>query len=227
MKSITISVVAAVAMSTLAFGGGGIAPVEQPVVEEVVTPASSGFYVGLGYSLATIGENGWYGEDYGQGEDYPEDIWSGEYEQDAITLIAGYDFNEYIGVEGRYMIGMGDAEWEDDVSGTFEEDISFTNVAIYLKPMLPMGDVTLYGLLGYGQTTYTWDASDAEDITASGFQYGAGVSVAVTKQISLFIDYVKFAEDDSQQTVIDDDPYFDYVTNVDGHAITFGATYKF
>ncbi len=63
---------------------------------------------------------------------------SGEHDGDATLLLAGYNFNQYIGVEARYA-GLTDC---------------LENTAIYVKPMYPIGDATVYGLLGYGETTY-------------------------------------------------------------------------
>jgi opacity protein-like surface antigen len=211
MKKITSSIVAAMAVGTFAFAGGDIAPVE-PVVEvpEVVeTPGS--FYVGLAYSSVELNDM------WDDGRIYDEN-----YEQDALTFIAGYNFNEYIGVEGRYMMATGDADYSDangnEASWSF--DNNFENLAIYLKPMLPINNFTLYGLLGYGKTTFNYEGYS--DITASGLQYGAGVSYALTENLGLFVDYTVLAEDDDIQDVDGSDIY-----DVDGDSWNFGVTYTF
>ncbi|MCW8820989.1 MAG: porin family protein [Sulfurovum sp.] len=211
MKKFTLSVAAVMAMSTFAIAGGDIAPVEPVVETPVVEAAPGNFYVGLGYSFVEL-NNMW-----DDGSLYDEN-----YEQDALTFIAGYNFNEYIGVEGRYMMAAGDADYHDRLGNEDDSsfDNNFKNIAVYLKPMLPINDFTLYGLVGFGKTTYNYDA--LPDITANGLQYGAGVSYALYEKLSLFVDYTVLAEDDDIQIVSGDD-----VWDVDGDAWTFGLTYKF
>lgn len=212
MKKFTLSMAAVMTMSTFAIAGGDIAPVE-PIVETPMVEESTGaFYVGLGYSLVEL-NNMW-----DDGFLYDEN-----YEQDALTFIAGYNFNEYIGVEGRYMMAQGDADYHDRIAGSEDDwsfDNNFKNIAVYLKPMLPINEFTLYGLVGYGETTYNYEGYS--DITASGLQYGAGVSYEFYENLSVFVDYTVLAEDDDIQDVDGDD-----IWDVDGDAWTFGLTYKF
>lgn len=211
MKKIASSIVAAFAVSSFALAGGDIAPVE-PVVETPVIEESSGnFYIGLGYSFVELNDL-W--DSYGY-------LYDDNYEQDALTFIAGYNFNDYVGIEGRYMVAVGDADYYDAIGDYSESlDNNFENIAIYVKPMLPINSFTLYGLLGYGKTTFNYP--EYSDITASGFQYGAGVSYSFYENFSLFLDYTVLAEDDDIQIVDGDE-----VSDVDGDAVTFGLTYKF
>ena len=158
MKKIVLSVWAVAAMSSLGFAGGDFAPVE-PVIETPMVEESTGsFYAGLGYSYMNLDPDN-----------------NSEADGDAVLLLAGYNFNQYIGVEGRYS-GLTDC---------------LENTAIYLKPMYPMGGITLYGLLGYGQVDYDHGVSLSE----SGFQWGLGASYEVVENIGVFVDYTNLYDD--------------------------------
>lgn len=182
MKKFILSVVSVLAMSTFAIAGGNIAQVE-PVVEEVPIVDHSSFYVGLGYSYMNINP----------------DI-SPEANGDAILLLAGYNFNQYIGIEGRYS-GLTDC---------------LENAAIYLKPMYPMAGITLYGLIGYGQVDY----DDVQNLSESGFQWGLGASQEVTENIGVFVDYTNFYDDTGFDSHLPNQ-------NVLADSINIGFTYKF
>lgn len=238
MKKITSSIVAAMAVGTFAFAGGDIAPVEPVVETPAVVESTGNFYVGAAYSYGKI-------EDvvYSDYVEYDEFI-AGTHDQNALLLLAGYNFNQYIGIEGRYTLGIGDAD-SDIVAENFSkasDATDFSNLAVYIKPMYPVTEeFTIYGLLGYGQTTYTYatlsDGGDYivnEDTRVSGFQYGAGLSYALSENLSLFADYTKLADEDGNYDYIaaydsttqngDDDLY---MIDSKAYTINFGVTYTF
>jgi len=172
MKSIKISVVSLLLGSSLAIAGGTIGKnIEPPVSEvvEVVQEDNSGFYAGLGYSCLQMDFHNPY-----------MDIRS----MSAMSITAGYDFNEYIAIEGRYSLSLGDSEVETRyVDGDKAWDLA--NAGIYIKPKLTMDMVTIYGLLGYGQFSY----DNGTSYSAAGAQYGLGVSAMATENIEIFVDY--------------------------------------
>ncbi len=182
MKKITLSIIAALAMNTFVIAGGDISPVEPEITVPEVSESTGSFYAGLGYSYINLD---------GKGAD--------EIDGDATLLLAGYNFNQYIGVEARYA-GLTDC---------------LENTAIYLKPMYPIGGTTVYGLLGYGETTY----DNGDSYSESGFQWGLGASYAVTENIGVFADY----------TNLYDDSGFDGGTSADVtvDSINVGVTYTF
>ena len=184
MKKTTLSIIAAVAMNTFAFAGGDIAPVEpQVTVPEVAEESTGSFYVGAGYSLINADTDNY-----------------GEHDGDEVLLLAGYNFNQYIGVEARYA-GFTDC---------------MENYGIYVKPMYPIGDAAVYALLGYGETTHD---NGAVENSEAGFQWGLGAKYAVTENIGVFADY----------TSLYDDTGFDTFTNGDVtvDAVNVGVTYTF
>jgi opacity protein-like surface antigen len=179
MKKVTLSIIAAVAMNTFAIAGGDISPVEPQITIPEVSESTGSFYVGAGYSYMNL------------------DVDSEDHNGDATLLLAGYNFNQYIGVEARYA-GLTDC---------------LENTAIYLKPMYPFGGTTVYGLLGYGETTYDNGTSSSEN----GFQWGLGANYAVTENIGVFVDY----------TNLYDDSGFSAGTDVTVDSVNVGVTYTF
>ena len=104
---------------------------------------------------------------------------------------AGYKFNEYVAIEGRYWFGLSSSNvlgW----TGGVTSDTTVDSYAIYVKPMYPVTEAfDIYALLGYGGTDISHDlaggGSFSED--ASGFSWGIGAEYGFTDNVSMFIDY--------------------------------------
>jgi len=195
MKKVTLSLIATLAMSTFAVAGGDIAPVEPAITVPEVAESTGSFYVGLGYSYMNMNI-----DSYDSGQTSALIVPEEDHDGDAVLLLAGYNFNQYFGVEARYA-GLTDC---------------LENYGIYAKPMYPVGDVTVYGLLGYGETTYDNGTSSSE----SGFQWGLGANYAVTEQIGVFVDYT---------SLYNDSGFDGHLTGVDFmvDSVNVGMTYKF
>lgn len=203
MKKITISIVSVLALSSLVFAGGEIKEVEPGLypVGETTEANESSLYVGLAYSYMNM--------DYEIKAD--ADLYG-----DAVTLLSGYQFNKYIAVEGRYSKTVGDLTRE--YAGSKQDiDGDMSNIALYLKPMYPMGGLTLYGLLGYGKVTLE---SSGTEVSESGFQWGLGASYAVTEKVGVFLDYTRLYDDNGFGG---DAPDTDFVID----AINVGIAYSF
>ena len=217
MKRIVLSAAAVLAMSSFAVGGGDIAPAVAVVPIPVVSEEdNSNFYVGLGavYNRTYSTDSGW-----------TNDTVKTQDETAGFTGVVGYNFNEYIAVEGR-------------ISKTFfEEDYAdVTTYSLFLKPQyLATEDFTVYGLLGFGNATVQGamgntpghpenDGKDILDETA--FQWGFGVSYDATESFSVFVDYTLLANDadiNSKLYGYDNNTYTEL--SVDG--ITVGVIYHF
>ncbi len=220
MKKFNLSLVAVLAMSTFAVAGGDIAPVEEPVVvvPEVVEELSTGaFYLGAAYGLL----NADFSETYPGGGEYDKS--SDDFSQ--FMLQAGYKFNDYIALEGRYWIGMDDASWDNLVHGGATAEID--TWGIYVKPMYPVTDAfDIYALLGYGNADYavaydngaSWEA-DVFD----GFSWGLGAAYSFTDNVAVFVDYVSFYDDNFTHT---HDGYANNA-NITIDTWNFGVTYTF
>ena len=179
-----LSLIALMAMGSLGYAGGDFTTVtpyetedvvmaeefvepvvEPPVVVEpvVVVPpkvvnniSANGFYAGLGIVGANYQTNC-----------NAACINAGKDKTVGVMARAGYDFNQYIGLEARGMR----TNWQDDGG-------KVKHAGIFVKPMLPIGDVTnIYGLVGVAKTTTTGrlQRTDAEALAL-----GAGVEVDLT-----------------------------------------------
>ncbi len=176
-KALLLSVVA----STMMMAGGDIAPVEEPMIIE-----DNGFYLGLGYGFMTADVEG-YPE---MGMMGPTGNILGGYDEDfsSVMIQAGYKFNSYFAVEGRYWFGL------DDVTVAGFADVIDAPDAwgIYAKPIYPVTDsLDIYGLAGYADV----DLNGFTDRNTDGFSWGLGASYEITETFSVFADYVALVDD--------------------------------
>ncbi len=200
-KKIMIPVMT-LALSGLSYAGGDIVPVE-PVVETSVIVNNSAFYLGLGFGSASVNN----------------DFTNEEISNNTVMLQAGYQYNQYVALEGRYAFGFNtdyDPGTTDNSSDDYDGD--FSSWGIYVKPMYPIGDLSIYALLGYGGVML--DNLEQGDAYESGFQWGLGAGYAFTENVSIFVDYVSLY----------DDTGFDYRAqnnDIDADTWTVGVSYKF
>ena len=182
MNIIKLSAVTLLLTSTLAMAGGDIDPVEPSVEtpeitepESAPTPSKSKFYAGLGYSCLNMGL------------DTPD--WEAT-AMGAISATAGYNLNSFLAIEARYTASLGDINtktWNTDV----DESWDMSNIGLYVKPQFTMNRFKVYGLIGYGQTTFDNGTSYAEN----GIQYGGGLSAMIGKNVDIYIDYRRLYDD--------------------------------
>ena len=226
MKKILSLSVTLMTASSFVVAGGDIAPIEEPTVVEVVETVNTdaGFYLGLAYGALRHERNRNTILD-----DKPSNSIDETYNE--IMLQAGYKFNPYIAIEGRYWYGL-----DDSLEGGIAEhfgaivDVSTDVWSIYLKPMYPVTDaLDVYALLGYGSTEYDV-TTEHEGIKGSlaesfdGFTWGLGASYAFTENISIFVDYTKMY-DDTTDYVIPDGRAINLDDAVD--IVNIGLTYNF
>ena len=207
MKKITLSLLALGAASTFAIAGGDIAPVEPVVDTPAVVPAPVGnFYGGIAYSYIS--------EDYsrnpqGNPQNFDDSV-------NGLMLQAGYKFNPYISVEGRYWEGRWDTFDVKNAAGTDYTLAGPNAYGLYVKPSYPVTEaIDVYALLGYAWV----DQNSVRLNSLDGFSWGLGASYTVMDNIDLFIDYTRLADEDN--TV----PGATKSYTVD--SINFGATYNF
>lgn len=224
MRKTVFSLVSILALGNLSFAGGNVSPVvpiEEPVTEATESAESSAFYVGLGYSYLTSNRTAVLNK--------PTDPHNGEVVKNTdsnannIMLQAGYQFNTYLAIEGRYTFSVGDHTLKDNLDNGREEDvdIDISNIAVYLKPIYPIGNLSLYGLLGYGKIErkhnvkgISWDGS--------GFQWGAGLQYAFTDNLLMFIDYTLWYDEEGE-------PHerLPRLLDTDFSVVSIGLTYRF
>jgi hypothetical protein len=167
MTKLKTILVALMATMTMAMAGGNLTPVEEVTTVEV-QPALSGFYVGAGYSYLA-NDLDLYGVNLSEG-------------QNAGTILAGYNINEYVAVEGRYTF-TASTDFADTVM------VDGDTWGLFVKPQYNVSnDVKVYALLGYG------DVKTVDD--GEGFQYGLGGAFSVTRNVEVFGDWVRAYDDD-------------------------------
>ena len=177
MKKITLSLVSVLALSGFAMAGGDIMPVEPMADEPVVD--SSAFYVGIGY--------GYFNQSI-------DDIavpgaTNVELDTNSIFLQAGYQYNQYVAVEGRYWFGISDIS-QDGGQQPGDHSGDLNTWGIYVKPMYPVAEnVDIYALLGYADTSVEYDTGEYWD--TDGFSWGIGAQYGITENILIFADYDK------------------------------------
>lgn len=213
MKKLTLSIATIVAMSSFAIAGGDIEPVVEAVTEVVTPDSSAGFYIGGAYTYAMEAERtGRITPNLIVGAD--DTTW-----EIAGMVMAGYQINKYFAVEGRFTASLDDAKYNDiDVA-----DYDLTNAAIYAKVMYPVAEiVTVYGLVGYGQTKIEGLVNEYE---TDGLQWGVGASYNVNENLSVFVDYTKLAMID--EVDVNGVTVTGLADDFDVSTVNVGISYKF
>ena len=147
----------------------------------------NGLYLGLGYAATNIDLTV---------DGLPDDTNNIlDASTDSIILLAGYDINKYIGVEGRYYLNASEAAFEyklrnTPLSGTYKAE-SFT---LYAKPQYNLGLITVYGLVGVAFNDYTVSNLLGGDDSDALFSWGGGAKFNVTQSLGLFVDYTDLGE---------------------------------
>ncbi len=210
MRGMTLSLCAMVAISSSSFAGGDIIPVPVPVVLEA---QESAFYLGLGIAAVSNRDS-----------DRAQKILDATDGQDRtgnITFTAGYDYNDYVAVEGRYT-----------TSFTKEDVIEMSGWSLFLKPQYTFedengekGNFKIYALIGFGGVSMSGITSWYVDVDDTGFQYGLGASYSFKdlldgQDISIYADYTVLARDFEGL-------YYKGDVKADADAYTIGIAYRF
>lgn len=167
MKKVIFSLIAVAALGSSLYAGKNVAPAPVPPLPIPEAPQPTvvpplGLYVGGGLTYAStsckcsaLQTSDGLVQGQSSGKSY------------GVNLRAGYDYNDYIGVEARALY----TPWGD-------KDKTMKHYGLYLKPMAPVTDnVDLYGLLGYGKTK-----CDYRNIDEKGFAWGLGAEYSFGKK---------------------------------------------
>jgi opacity protein-like surface antigen len=140
-----------------------------------INTESTGLYLGAGVGQMQLTDN--YSEEY--------------FRTNPVMFQIGYQFTPYIAVEGRYTRSLTVAYDRGKTPNPNNNDFptDFTNIGAYLKLIYPYHAMSLYLLLGYGETRLT-DIKGA-DRAEHRFQWGLGASYAMTESYSIFVDYTQ------------------------------------
>ena len=211
MKKIVLSGCAVAAMSSLSFAGGDMKDVEPAVEPVIAVPVvdDSGFYVGGALAAvstrdATVSQNFF-------------DAKGGQDRLGNLTLLAGYDFNRYVAVEGRYTTSIAD-----------EDIVEMDGWSLFVKPQYTFDESNfkIYALLGFGGVTLdSMNSAYVVDVDDTGFQWGIGAAYSFgdymeNNDLAIFVDYTSLAND--MEGI-----YWNGALEADADAITVGVTYRF
>jgi hypothetical protein len=144
----------------------------------------AGVYIGAGYASTTVefsDTSEWF------------DLPSVDFDTDSIVLLAGYDFNAYIGVEGRYYWNLSSGlTYAYNPLGLFD-DYEAQSLALYAKPQYDLDMVAFYALLGFTMNSYTALAQSGDETL---FSWGGGAKLFLTESFAVFADYTYLGESD-------------------------------
>jgi len=204
MKKLVTTIACLAIGSNILMAGGDLADPMEPEIyiphKEVVVMDDvkyDGFYAGAAINYMHMSEA----------------ITSNGY---GVTLVGGYYFNQYVGLEARYMRTLSDLDIDSSRPIVSTNDV-LENAGLYVKPMYSITTgLALYGLAGYGQSTY----SNANgDYSENGFQWGLGAKYELSNGVGFFVDYLDIYSDDNFDNLI--------VPDVQFSATSVGATYTF
>jgi len=201
MKNNNLIISAATALlllTNVAMAGGDIDPQEPQItlpdiMDEPIM--DNYFYAGLAYSYMKMNNDTLDKKVTGHG----------------ITALAGYKFHQYMAVEGRYTATLSDLR-----ANNIDNNWDMSNVALYLKPQYAFNQVTLYGLLGYGQVTFDDGSSHSED----GFQWGVGANFAASDTVDVFVDYTRLYDDNGFDDILGNN-------DISVDSVNVGVSYNF
>ncbi|BAF73392.1 outer membrane protein [Sulfurovum sp. NBC37-1] len=189
-------------LATISVADGNIVPVSTTTPSTEIAE-ENGIYVGLAFGNIFVND------------DYTDE----EISSNALVLQIGYQYNKYIAFEGRYNFGL-NTSYKPGSTGNIIDDYNddVSSWGTYIKPMYPIGNFTLYALLGYGGLMLkNLEKGDAYE---SAFQWGLGAKYNLSENLSLFADYIFLYNDTG----------FDYraqLDDIDSDIWTLGVSYKF
>ena len=170
-KNLLILLATSVVVSTSGYAEGSFFPLSDE---------SSHFYAALGFS------SGMYSDCTGDKCEVEDTTYG-------VIARAGYNFNKYVGIEGRIIATL---DGEEKGGGQ-----KLKHVGLFLKPMYPFGGrANAYGLIGYGKTKGNSSNKKLRTVDDSGLSAGVGVEYVLDKDVgimdsdehkkwSIFVDY--------------------------------------
>jgi hypothetical protein len=163
---------------------------------------NAGFYIGGGYAYTTV--------EFSASSDWL-DLPTFDADTDSVILLAGFDFNDYIGVEGRYYWNItSGVKYEYSPFGLLD-DYEAQSLALYAKPQYNLDVISFYALLGFTMNSYTALAQSGDETI---FSWGLGGKLILTESFGIFVAYTDLGEGD-------------VILTTGLSSWNFGLTYKF
>ncbi|MDQ7084055.1 MAG: porin family protein [Sulfurovum sp.] len=146
-----------------------------------------------------------------------------EFSTTGQSVHAGYQYGKHIAIEGRYTVNFSAVSYASGTTGGLDladYPTDFTNIGLYAKVLYPMDNISVYGLMGYGEVKLTNIPIDDVDRAESGFQWGGGISYMIGDSFEVFVDYIFLYSGTG----------FDFLAlqdEQDASMLTLGLSYKF
>ena len=145
---------------------------------------NAGLYLGLGYAYTAI--------DFGADATFI-DFDAFDVATDSIVFLAGYDFNEWLGIEGRYYWNITSAVADEYNAYGLLDEYKAESFAFYAKPQYSFDMISIYALLGVTMNDYALPLLSSDDTL---FSWGAGAKFNFTESFGAFVDYTDLGETD-------------------------------
>ena len=200
MKKIVITTVSSLFITTLLLSANQ----EVDSVDENIesTTQLKGLYLGTALSTVSVRDS-----------NVDLNFFSEEIAQDRLgnlTLVAGYEFNEYFSTELRYTTRIVD----DNI-------VDMSGISLLAKPQYTIYDQTkIYALLGFGSNSIDGTRSDIVEVDESSFQWGLGISYDINNNISIYADYLNLGTEL-------EGVFYNNANEISVDALTIGVNYNF
>lgn len=145
---------------------------------------NAGLYLGLGYAYTTI--------ELGVSDDFLS-LPAFDVATDSIVFLAGFDFNDWLGIEGRYYWNITSAVADEYNAYGLLDEYKAESFAFYAKPQYSFDVVSIYALLGVTMNDYTLLLQSSDDTL---FSWGVGAKFNFTESFGAFADYTDLGESD-------------------------------
>jgi outer membrane receptor protein involved in Fe transport len=109
-----------------------------------------------------------------------------------LSLILGYQFNDYLSIEGRYAHSLGSIKYDHGKTEYLSRTLSnssYQDLELLARFAYPFGSFSPYLLAGFGQSTITHIAN--ANRSEKSIHYGVGLSYSLSDRLELFADYIR------------------------------------
>ncbi len=207
MKKSFLSIVTILSLSNVAYAYSDVerAKAEKEAIE--VRLDDNRFYAGFAVSYMSM----------------KNDLSKEEFTATGQSIHAGYQYGKYIAIEGRYTINASNVSYSSgttDALDLADYPTDFTNIGLYAKLIYPIDNISVYGLMGYGEVGLTNVPIDDVDRAESGFQWGGGVAYMIGDSFEVFVDYLFLYSGQGFDSLAQQ-------ADQDATLVTLGLSYKF
>jgi len=102
-----------------------------------------------------------------------------------LSLIVGYNINEYVATEGRAIVSAG-----------YDNGVDYKDISLFIKPKYEAYEgLNVYSLIGIGRFETQSINSDEIKSSKTSLQYGIGADYKLPNNFKIFADYTYLGKD--------------------------------